>query len=561
MQSEFPLITTIAASFALALVLGVVANKLKLPTLVGYLLAGVMVGPATPGLVVDLALSQQLAEIGIILLMFGVGLHFSLDNLLEVKRIALPGALACIALSTSLGFVAATLWGWSTGSAVVFGLCISVASTVVLMRAFEQRNLLKSLNGYIGIGWLIVEDLAMVLVLVLLPPLSGWLGGPVADGAGAESLWKVLLFTLLKVAAFMALMHVVGRRVFPWLLAFVANTGSRELFTLSVVAVAVGIAFSAYQMFGVSVALGAFFAGMVMRESPLSHRAANETLPLRDAFSVLFFVSVGMLFDPVILVEQPLQVLTVVAIIVLGKPVVAALMVVMFRYPLNTALTVAAGLSQIGEFSFIVAALGEDLGLLPPEAMNLILAGAFITVSLNTFVFRAIEPAQRWLRTQRPLVRLLEKPGDPLAELPMSIRSDEVTDHVLLVGYGRVGGRIGRGLLQRNIPFVVAEQNREIVEGLRAKGIKAVAGDAAEPGVLIQGHVARARAMLITLPDTLQVRRMVETARMLNPQVVILIRVPTDEEALLLTNENAGTVFLGEQEVARSMLAKVLESF
>jgi CPA2 family monovalent cation:H+ antiporter-2 len=267
---------------------------------------------------------------------------------------------------------------------------------------------------------------------------------------------------------------VVGRRVFPWLLSFVANTGSRELFTLSVVAVAVGIAFSAAELFGVSVALGAFFAGMVMRESPLSHRAANETLPLRDAFSVLFFVSVGMLFDPVILMEQPLRVLTVVVIILFGKPLVAALLVLTFRYPLNTALTVAAGISQIGEFSFIVGALGEDLGLLPHDAMNLILAGALITISINTFVFRAVEPAQRWIRTQRPLVRLLEKPGDPLAELPISVASRDVTDHVLLVGYGRVGGRIGKGLLAKNIPFVVAEQNREIVEGLRAGGIKAV---------------------------------------------------------------------------------------
>ncbi|HTR00532.1 MAG TPA: cation:proton antiporter [Candidatus Acidoferrum sp.] len=557
MHTGISLITTVAASFALALALGLVANRLKLPTLVGYLIAGMLVGPATPGLIVDLALSQQLADIGIILLMFGVGLHFSLGDLLQVRRLAVPGALTGIAVATLLGFALAQWWHWGIGAGLVFGLCLSVASTVVLMRALEQQGILKSVNGHIAMGWLIVEDLAMVLVLVLLPPLAGTLGGH-TDAAAGASLWQTLLVTLLKVAVFLVLMQVAGRRVFPWLLAYVAGNGSRELFTLTVIAVAVGIAFASSQWFGVSLALGAFFAGMVMRESPLSHRAANESLPLRDAFSVLFFVSVGMLFDPHVLLQQPLRVLVVVAIILLGKPTAAFLLVATFRYPLNTALTVAAGLSQIGEFSFILAALGREFGLLPADAMNLVLAGALITVSINTFVFRSVEPVQRWIRTRTPLVRLLEKPDDPLAELPMTIQSSEVTGHIVLIGYGRVGGRIGKALLDKHITFVVAEQNREIVEKLRAQGIKAVAGDSAEPAVLIQAHVARAKTLVITLPDTLHVPHMVEVARMLNPDIEVLVRANSEEALALLAKSNIGDVFLGEQEVANSMAEKLL---
>ena len=558
MHDGLALITTIAASFALALVMGLLANKLRLPTLLGYLLTGVMVGPATPGLVVDLALSQQLAEVGIILLMFGVGLHFSLSDLLQVRRMALPGALAGISVGTSLGFLLASLWGWPAGAGLVFGLSLSVTSTVVLMRALEQHGILKSVNGHIATGWLIVEDIVMVLVLVLLPPLSGFLGGKAVAVTGDASLWQTISYTLLKVASFVALMQVAGRRFLPWVLSYVANTGSRELFTLCVIAVAVGIAYGPTELFGVSLALGAFFAGMVMRESPLSHRAANETLPLRDAFSVLFFVSVGMLFNPTVLIEQPLRVVAVVAVILLGKPVVSLLLVLSFRYPLNTAVTVGAGLSQIGEFSFILGALGEDLGLLSSEGMSLILAGALISVPLNTLVFRAVEPLQKWLREQTPLVRLLERSDDPLAELPMSIASTEVTNHVVLVGYGRVGGRIGKELRMQQVAFVVAEQNREIVGRLREQGLKAVAGDATDPAVLIQAHVARARLLVITLPDTLHVPHMVEIARMLNPGIEVLIRADSEEAAELLGRTHAGSVFLGEQEVAKGMLARIL---
>jgi CPA2 family monovalent cation:H+ antiporter-2 len=562
MPHSVTLITTIAASLGLALIMGLIVNRLKLPALVGYLIAGIMIGPATPGFVADVELSRQLAEIGVILLMFGVGLHFSLDDLLVVRRIALPGAIVQIAVATALGMGLATFWGWSLGASLVFGLALSVASTVVLVRALEQRGLLQSVNGRIAVGWLIVEDLAMVLVLVLLPPLAGWLGGgagDVGESAVGWGLLTALLITLGEVAIFVALMLVVGRRIFPWLLGYVAGTGSRELFTLSVVAVAVGIASGSAHIFGVSFALGAFFAGMVMRESHLSHRAAEESLPLRDAFSVLFFVSVGMLFDPNVLIQQPLHVLAIVAIIVVGKSLAAFLLVLAFRYPLNTALTVSASLAQIGEFSFILAGLGVSLGLLPREGMSLILAGALISISLNQLVFQAVEPAQAWIRSRSKLARTLERPDDPLAELPMTVDSREVTGHVVLVGYGRVGRRIGEALAEHRSPFIVAEQNRELVEALRKRGIHAVAGDASDPAVLVQAHIARARLLVIATPDALRARRMIEIARMLNPQVESFVRTHSEEEMALLQSEHAGMVFLGEHELALSMTRHVLE--
>ncbi|MBN9126099.1 MAG: cation:proton antiporter, partial [Nitrosospira sp.] len=444
MPHSVTLITTIAVSLGLALLMGLLANRLKLPVLVGYLTAGVIIGTHTPGFVADMELSAQLAEIGVILLMFGVGLHFSLEDLLAVRRIALPGAIVQIAVATALGTAVAMAWGWGSGASIVFGVALSTASTVVLLRALEQRQLLKSVNGSIAVGWLIVEDLAMVLVLVLMPPLADWLGTGGIDSAGADpdasGLMATLLITFGKVSLFVALMLIVGKRVFPWLLWHVASTNSNELFILSVIAVAIGIAYGSATLFGVSFALGAFFAGMVMRESALSHRAAQDSLPLRDAFSVLFFVSVGMLFDPNVLIEQPLRVLSTLAIIIIGKSVAAFLLVLAFRYPLNTALTVSASLAQIGEFSFIILALGVSLGLMPVEAQSLILAGAFISITLNPLVFKIIEPAQAWIRSRSSLARVLERVDDPLAELPMTVASSYVTNHVVVVGYGRVGG-------------------------------------------------------------------------------------------------------------------------
>jgi CPA2 family monovalent cation:H+ antiporter-2 len=561
MPHDITLITTIAAALGLALIMGFIAARLKLPALVGYLIAGIIIGPATPGFVADIELSNQLAEIGVMLLMFGVGLHFSLDDLLAVRGIALPGAIVQIVTASLLGVGITALWGWSLAAGIVFGLALSVASTVVLLRALESRGVLETVNGRIAVGWLVVEDLVMVLVLVLLPPFSVWLGGNSTvsvEGAEEQSLVTTLVYTLGRVSIFIALMLVVGRRLFPWLLWQIAGTGSRELFTLCVIAAAVGIAYGSAELFGVSFALGAFFAGMVLRESPLSYRAAEESLPLRDAFSVLFFVSVGMLFDPYVLLSEPIRVIEVVAIIIFGKSLAAFVLVLLFRYPLNTALTVSASLAQIGEFSFILANLGASLALLPTEGQSLILAGAIISIALNPLVFRAIEPAQAWIRSRSKLAETLERPDDPLAVLPMTVDLNRLTGQVVLVGYGRVGRRIGDALTENRISFVVAEENREIVEQLRENGIPAVSGDAADPAVLIQAHIHRARMLVIATPDTLDVRRMIEIARTVNPRIETVVRTHSEEEAGLLEKENTGKVFLGEHELALAMIRHVL---
>ncbi len=562
MNHNLSLITTIAAGFSVALILGFIAERLKIPALVGYLVAGILIGPATPGFVADVHIASQLSEIGVMLLMFGVGLHFSLNDLLAVKRIAVPGAVAQMGLATALGMATAWWWGWNLGSGLIFGLSLSCASTVVLLKALEAQGVLDTMNGKIAVGWLVVEDLATVLVLVLLPPLAGILGGSmVSPLAETKPLWVTIGQTLLQVTAFIALMLVVGRRALPWLLWQVARTGSRELFTLSVIASAIGIAYGASALFSVSFALGAFFAGMVMRESEFSHRAAEESLPLRDAFSVLFFVSVGMLFDPTILAEQPIRVLCVVAIIILGKSLAAALLVLAFRYPLNTAMTVAASLAQIGEFSFILAGLGLSLGLLPTEGMSLVLAGALISIALNPFLFAAIEPFRRWALNHSSVARHLEQRQDPYAELPMSTERKYLEGQVVLVGYGRVGSRIAKALDARCIPYVVAEQNREVVEDLRKKGLVAVSGNAADPAVLIQAHIADAALLVVATPDPFNVRQMAETARALNPDIEIILRTHSDDESLLLRKEGIGTVFFGEEELAKGMTNHVLERF
>jgi monovalent cation:H+ antiporter-2, CPA2 family len=558
MPHSVALIHTIAAALGLALALGFIATRLRLPALVGYLLAGVVLGPFTPGFVADAAMASQLAEIGVMLLMFGVGLHFSLGDLLAVRKIAVPGAVVQMMVATALGMSLATWWGWGLGGALVFGLALSVASTVVLLRALETLGILDTHTGRIAVGWLVVEDLAMVLVLVLLPPLAGWLGGTTAEVDGA-TLWQTLGWTLLQVGGFVALMLLVGRRLFPWVLWQVARTGSRELFTLCVVAAAVGIAFGSAALFGVSFALGAFFAGMVMRESEFSHRAAQESLPLRDAFAVLFFVSVGMLFNPAVLWDRPLQVIAVGAIIMVGKTLAAAALVLAFRYPLNTALTVSASLAQIGEFSFILVALGSSLGLLPPEGASLVLAGALFSMALNPLLFHAIAPLQAWLLARSALARRLEQRDDPLAELPMSTDSRYLARQVVLVGYGRVGRRVASALAASDIPFVVAEQNRELVETLRAAGIAAVFGDATDPAVLIQAHIARAAMLVIATPDTLNVRQIIETARTLNPAVETVVRSQGEAEARVLRQDWDSTVFVADEALAQAMSRHVLE--
>ena len=558
MPHDVDLIILLAVGFGLALAFGYIAARLRLPPLIGYLIAGILISPNTPGVVGDIQLANQLAELGVMFLMFGVGMHFSLNDLMQVRRIALPGAILQIAVATLLGVGVSMLWGWSFGSALVFGLSLSCASTVVLLKALGDRGLLESINGKIAVGWLLVEDLVMVLALVLLPATAVLLGGQALEGSSEGNIWLTLGITLLKVAGFIAFMLIVGKRLIPMIMQVVARLGSRELFTLTVVAAAVSIAFGAYKVFGVSMALGAFFAGMVVKESDFSHRAEEETLPLREIFSILFFVSVGMLFDPRIMIEQPLHVLAVVAIIMIGKTIAAMALVLFFRYPINTALTVGASLAQIGEFSFILAALGVSLNLLSLEGQNLILAGALISITLNSFIFAAIEPVQKWIRERSNLARLLERSGDPLAMLPDEVSQDYLRDQVVIVGHGEVGRRITTSLMEQNIKVVIAEENREIVEKLRAKGIAAVSGVATEPGVLIQAHIQHARLLVISPMDILDIHKIVDIAKTLNPEIQVLVCAESKEEAEVIRRDNVGAVYYAKEEMAKNMSRHIL---
>lgn len=562
MPHNISLITTIAAGLGLAMILGFLAARLRMPPLVGYLVAGIIAAPTTPGFVADVGLASQLAEIGVMLLMFGVGLHFSIADLLSVKRIAIPGALVQILLATLMGAGAGYFWDLPMGEAFVFGLALSVASTVVLLKALEARGVLDSINGRIAVGWLVVEDLVMVLVLVLLPPIASLLGGHTAADAhhsgSNHGLGMTVAITLGKVTAFIAFMLIVGKRLLPKLLWAVAGTGSRELFSLCVIATAVGVAYGSAMLFDVSFALGAFFAGMMLRESEFSHRAADDSLPLRDAFAVLFFVSVGMLFDPKILLEEPLKVAAVIGIIMFGKTIVAVALVLAFRYPLNTALIVGASLAQIGEFSFILAGLSIDLGLMETKTQNLILAGALASIALNSLLFGLIDPLQKWIGKNTDFARVLAARTDPLAVLPDSTHESYLSGQVVLVGYGRVGRRIAQMLAEHKIPFVVAEANREIVEGLRAQHIPAVCGDAANPEVLIQAHITNASLLIAATSNTFHVRSMIDTARKLNPTIETIIRTHDEEEAKLWEQEKIGKVFLSEKQLAEGMVHHAL---
>jgi monovalent cation:H+ antiporter-2, CPA2 family len=563
MPHETSLIATVVVGLVLALGCGFLASRLHLPPLVGYLLAGVAVGPFTPGFVADVDLAGQLAEIGVILLMFGVGLHFSIADLRAVYPIALPGALAQIAVSVAAGAALAVLWGWGLGAGLLLGLALSVASTVVLLRVLEERAALDGVDGRIAIGWLIVQDLAMVLVLVLLPALAGSPGGHPGELAAhvpGGGLATALALTLGKVAAFIVLVLVVGKRFVPWLLDQVARTGSRELFTLAVLAAALGIAYGSAQLFGVSLALGAFFAGVVLSESDLSHQAAADSLPFRDAFAVLFFVSVGMLFDPSILVQEPLRILAVLLVIVVVKSLAAVAVVWVFRYPAAITLAVAAGLAQIGEFSFILAGLGVALGLLPPEGRDLILAGALLSITLNPLAFTAAGRMAGWLRARPALLARLEPSGDPLLSARVGPGAPRWRDHAVIVGYGRVGGPIGRALKHQGLPYVIIERNRRRVEELRGRGLAVIWGDAAAPGVLEAADVEHARLLVIAAPGGFQARRILELARRVNPRIDAVVRAHADGEVAYLERQGVGMVVMGERELALSMMGYALRS-
>ncbi|ATZ10924.1 YbaL family putative K(+) efflux transporter [Erwinia amylovora] len=548
MHHTTPLITTIVGGLVLAFLFGMLANRLRISPLVGYLLAGVLAGPFTPGFVADTNLAPELAELGVILLMFGVGLHFSLKDLMAVKSIAIPGAVAQIAVATLLGMGLSWGMGWPTMTGLVFGLCLSTASTVVLLRALEERQLIDSKRGQIAIGWLIVEDLVMVLALVLLPAVAGLFE---EGNASITMVLFDLLITIGKVVAFMVLMMVVGRRVVPWILARSAATGSRELFTLSVLALALGIAFGAVEFFDVSFALGAFFAGMVLNESELSHRAAHDTLPLRDAFAVLFFVSVGMLFDPMILIQQPLAVLGALSIIVLGKSLVALLLVRLCGHSRRTALTISVSLAQIGEFAFILAGLGISLNLLPASGRNLVLAGAILSIMLNPILFSLLE---RYLvKTENLEEQTSKETEEDEKQIPV-----DLCHHAIIVGFGRVGSLLGSQLMAADIPVVVVENSRARVEALRERGITAVLGNAARGDIMDLARLDCARWLLLTIPNGYESGEIVTAAREKRPNIEIIARAHYDDEVKYIEERGADRVVMGEREIANSMLNIIL---
>lgn len=541
-----PLIATIVGGLVLAFVFGMLANRLRMPPLVGYLIAGVVVGPYTPGFVADAHLAQELAEIGVILLMFGVGLHFSLRDLLSVKSIAIPGAIVQIAIATLLGLTLALAIGWPLGEGLIFGLALSTASTVVLLTALQERRILETKRGQIAIGWLIVEDIAMVLTLVMVPALSGMLGGQGNDLDGSE-LFSTLALTIGKVVAFVAVMLIVGRRVIPWLLARTAATGSRELFRLAVLAIALGFALGATYIFGVSFALGAFFAGMILSESELSHRAAEESLPLRDAFAVLFFVSVGMLFDPSILIREPWLILATLFIIVIGKSLAAFAIVLAFRHPLGTALTISASLAQIGEFSFILATLGISLGLLSDTGRDLILSGAILSILINPLLFVGLDKLKPWLLQREEKRPLKGESGTRTISYPY------LHAHAVLVGYGRVGRLVGASLVQQDQPFIVLEDQPEVVQALREQGTPALCGNAAAPGMMEAANLKSARWLLVAIPDALEAGHIIEYARKINPQIEIVARAHSDAQIAHLEKHGASYTIMGEREIAKGM--------
>ena len=558
MPHETPLIATIVIGLGLAFILGAIANRFRIPPLVGYLIAGILVGPFTPGFVADQALAPQLAEIGVILLMFGVGLHFSLKDLLSVKAIAVPGAIVQIAIATAMGAAIGWWLGWTPAAGLVFGLALSVASTVVLLRALQDRRILETDRGRIAVGWLIVEDLAMVLALVLLPALAQVLqsgngaaahGDPLADYLGL-GLPGVLALTFVKVALFVALMLIVGRKLIPWLLHYVAHTGSRELFRLAVLAIALGVAFGAAKLFGVSLALGAFFAGMILSESQLSQRAAEESLPLRDAFAVLFFVSAGMLFDPMSLLRDPVPLIATLFVIVIGKSLAAFLIVLAFRHPMTTALTISASLAQIGEFSFILADVGRSLELIPAKARDLILAGAILSIVLNPVAFATVDLLKSRLDRRLP-------DGGTAA----GVESDEdlpvtqLNDHVVLVGHGRVGSIVGASLKEKDMAFLVIEDASPRIAALKEKGIEVVPAHAAKPETLSAANIAGARLVILAIPNGFEAGRVVELARAGNPAIRIIARAHSDEEVDYLTRLGADVVIMGEREIAHGMIA------
>jgi CPA2 family monovalent cation:H+ antiporter-2 len=546
-------ISTIVAAIGLAFLFGAVANHVRLPAIVGYLLAGVVLGPFTPGIVADQNVARQLAEVGVILLLFGVGLHFSWQDLLSVRGVAVPGAIAQTAIVTLLGLTLASLMGWSLGAGIVFGLALAIASTVMVLRDLQAKRLLETEKGRIAVGWLVVQDLLVIVALVLLPVLAEISAGDARGSIDNKwtawvvslSAWAAIGITLAKVGTFLALMLLVGRRVVPWVLHYLAHTGSRELFRLGVLALALVAAFGSAELFGTSFALGAFFAGIVLAESELSQRAARETLPLRDAFAVLFFVSVGMLFDPMTLVREPLPLLATLAVIVLGNAIAVFAIVYAFGQPLGSAASLGASLAQAGEFSFILAGLGVSLKLLPETGRDLILAGAMLSILINPLV-------------QLSVRRIGVGPQAPVEPVPRGEQIPEpsitgLRGHAVLIGHGRVGRLVAEAMEAQGQQYVVVEDKQEIVDGLRARGVPAVAGNAMQSGLLDRTNLTHARWFISAIPNPFETGNLIEKARSANRDLQVIARAHSDEEVEYLKKCGAHLVIMGEQEIARRM--------
>lgn len=567
MDHSLPLLFTLALAFVLALIFGCIAEKLKCPALVGFLCAGILCSSHTPGPTADMEIAMQLSEVGVILLMFGVGLHFSISDLLKVKGIAVPGAVLQMTIATLLGLLFAVyVWEWSLSSALIFGLCLSCASTVVLLKALEMHGHLNTVDGQISVGWLVVEDIATVLILVLLPPVAQIMGvtpdgGEAAEPMTASGIAYVIASTLLHVVAFVAIMMVVGRKFIPWVLWQIAKTGSRELFTLSILTASVGIAYGAAAVFDVSFALGAFFAGMVMRESKYAHRAATDSLPLQDAFSVLFFVGVGMMLDWRVILEEPWSILTMLAIIMIGKSLTAFCLVHFLRYPLHTSLNVGAALAQIGEFSFILAAQGIALGMTDQKMLSMVVASAILSIALNPLMFAMIPYVRRFSVRYFAWARAAAMLTDPYSVLPKETSRRMLMGQTILVGSGSVTRSVAKRLATDDVPFVCISEDKSFAEELREQKHAVISGDAADPMVLVQGHIVTAAQLMVIDIDPVKTLKVVEMAKQLNPELNIMARAGSRDEVEHLKQEGIANVYLDSESVSEVLTGNILDYY
>lgn len=567
MDHSLPLLFTLALAFVLALIFGCIAEKLKCPALVGFLCAGILCSSHTPGPTADMEIAMQLSEVGVILLMFGVGLHFSISDLLKVKGIAVPGAVLQMTIATLLGLLFAVYaWEWSLSSALIFGLCLSCASTVVLLKALEMHGHLNTVDGQISVGWLVVEDIATVLILVLLPPVAQIMGvtpggGEAAEPMTASGIAYVIASTLLHVVAFVAIMMVVGRKFIPWVLWQIAKTGSRELFTLSILTASVGIAYGAAAVFDVSFALGAFFAGMVMRESKYAHRAATDSLPLQDAFSVLFFVGVGMMLDWRVILEEPWSILTMLAIIMIGKSLTAFCLVHFLRYPLHTSLNVGAALAQIGEFSFILAAQGIALGMTDQKMLSMVVASAILSIALNPLMFAMIPYVRRFSVRYFAWARAAAMLTDPYSVLPKETSRRMLMGQTILVGSGSVTRSVAKRLATDDVPFVCISEDKSFAEELREQKHAVISGDAADPMVLVQGHIVTAAQLMVIDIDPVKTLKVVEMAKQLNPELNIMARAGSRDEVEHLKQEGIANVYLDSESVSEVLTGNILDYY